>query len=110
MDSSPMTSRCTHWQPSFDDFIKSVRGSGPHGQLLDIRDALRPKLRPARPLVVLCPHGDEGATAAACLLHEYAVRRGLPVVEVLVFAGERNVAAPWLNDKSKVSVREAEFR
>jgi len=59
---------------------------------------------------MLCPHADDGAITAACLLHEYAVRRGLPVIEVLVFAGERNVAAPWLNDKKKVSVRESEFR
>ena len=59
---------------------------------------------------MLCPHADDGAITAACLIHEYAVRRGLPVVEVLVFAGERNVAAPWLNDKKKISVREGEFR
>ena len=59
---------------------------------------------------MLCPHADDGAITAACLMHEYAIRRGLPVIEVLVFAGERNVAAPWLNDKKKVTVREAEFR
>ena len=35
---------------------------------------------------------------------------GLPVIEVLVFAGERNVAAPWLNNQKKATVREAEFR
>src|SRR6202453_3685754 len=109
MDSSPMSSRCTHWQPSFDDFLKTVRTSGSHGQLLDIRDALLQKLRPDRPLVMLCPHADDGAITAACLLHEYAVRLGLPVIEVLVFGGERNVAAPWLNDRNKVSVRESEF-
>ena len=62
---------------------------------------------------MLCPHADDGAITAACLLHEYAVRRGLPVIEVLVFAGERNVAAPWLNNqkeshgsRSRVSARE----
>ena len=110
MDSPPMTSRCAHWQAPFDDLLKTVQGSGSHGQLLDIRDALRPRLSADRPLVMLCPHADDGAITAACLLHEYAVRRGLPVVEVLVFAGERNVAAPWLNAKSKVGVREAEFR
>ena len=59
---------------------------------------------------MLCPHADDGAITAACLLHEYAVRRGLPVIEVLVFAGERNVAAPWLNDQKKITVREGEFR
>ena len=59
---------------------------------------------------MLCPHADDGAITAACLLHEYAVRRGLPVVEVLVFGGERNVAAPWLNDQKKITVREGEFR
>jgi LmbE family N-acetylglucosaminyl deacetylase len=32
------------------------------------------------------------------------------VVEVLLFAGERNVAAPWLNNQKKATVREAEFR
>ena len=37
-------------------------------------------------------------------------RRGLPVVEVLVFAGERNVAASWLDNQKKATVREAEFR
>ena len=60
--------------------------------------------------MILCPHADDGAITAACLLHEYAVRRGLPVIEVLVFAGERNVAAPWLNNQKKVTVREAEFQ
>jgi LmbE family N-acetylglucosaminyl deacetylase len=59
---------------------------------------------------MLCPHADDGAITAACLLHEYAVRQGLPVIEVLVFAGERNVAAPWLNDQKKVAVRESEFQ
>jgi hypothetical protein len=58
---------------------------------------------------MLCPHADDGAITAACLLHEYAVRRGLPVIEVLLYAGERNVAAPWLNNEKKVTVREAEF-
>jgi LmbE family N-acetylglucosaminyl deacetylase len=59
---------------------------------------------------MLCPHADDGAITAACLLHEFAVRRALPVIEVLVFSGERNVAAPWLNEKKKVTVRESEFR
>ena len=36
--------------------------------------------------------------------------RGMPVVEVLVFAGERNVAASWLDNEKKATVREAEFR
>ena len=105
-----MTPRCTRWQSSFESLIQSVQASGAHGHLLDIRDALRSAITPDRPLVMLCPHADDGAITAACLMHEYAIRRGLPVIEVLVFAGERNVAAPWLNDKKKVTVREAEFR
>ena len=32
------------------------------------------------------------------------------MVEVLVFAGERNVAASWLDSEKKATVREAEFR
>lgn len=36
--------------------------------------------------------------------------QGLPVIEVLVFAGERNVPAPWLSSQSKIAVREFEFR
>ena len=110
MDQSPDSSRCIHWQPAFEGLLRTVRDSGTHGHLTDIRDALRVKLKADRPLVMLCPHADDGAITAACLLHEYAVRRGLPVIEVLVFAGERNVAAPWLNDQKKVSVRESEFR
>jgi LmbE family N-acetylglucosaminyl deacetylase len=90
--------------------LETVRGCGPHGQLIDVREALRSVVGPGRPLVLLCPHADDGAITAACLIHEYAVRRGLPVIEVLVFAGERNVAAPWLNDQKKVTVREGEFR
>ncbi len=95
---------------AIDRLLATVRDCGPHGQLLDVRDYLRPVLGPERPLVMLCPHADDGAITAACLLHEYAVRRGLPVIEVLVFAGERNVAAPWLNDQKKITVREGEFR
>src|SRR5262249_25557238 len=87
--------------------LNTVRGCGTHGQLIDVRESLRSVLGPARPLVILCPHADDGAITAACLLHEYSVRRGLPVIEVLVFAGERNVAAPWLNHQKKVTVREA---
>jgi LmbE family N-acetylglucosaminyl deacetylase len=101
---------CAHWQPVFDRILQTVRGQGTHGHLVDVREPLRQALGPDRPLVMLCPHADDGAITAACLLHEYAVRRGLPVIEVLVFAGERNVAAPWLNDKKKVNVRESEFR
>jgi LmbE family N-acetylglucosaminyl deacetylase len=95
---------------AFDQFLGTVRNCGPHGQLVDVRESLRAVLGPNRPLVMLCPHADDGAITAACLLHEYAVRRGLPVIEILVFAGERNVAAPWLNDQKKISVREGEFR
>jgi GlcNAc-PI de-N-acetylase len=105
--SSPSSSQ---WQSEFDRILESVRGLGSHGQLTDVRESLRYVLGANRPLVMLCPHADDGAITAACLIHEYAVRRGLPVTEVLVFAGERNVAAPWLNDQKKVSVREAEFR
>ncbi|GAC1473689.1 MAG: hypothetical protein NVSMB9_22760 [Isosphaeraceae bacterium] len=104
------TPQGVHWQPEFDRILQSVRGGTAHGQLIDVREPLRQVLSADRPLVMLCPHADDGAITAACLMHEYAVRRGLPVIEVLVFAGERNVAAPWLNDKKKVSVRESEFR
>ena len=102
--------RCAHWQPAFEDLLRTVESTGSHGQLADVREALRSAIGPDRPLVMLCPHADDGAITAACLLHEYAVRRGMPVVEVLVFSGERNVDAPWLNDQKKVSMREAEFR
>src|SRR4051812_22066122 len=103
-------SGCASWQPVFQRLLQTVEGTGAHGQLVDVRDALRRAIAPDRPLVMLCPHADDGAITAACLIQEYAVKRGLPVVEVLVFTGERNVDAPWLNDKKKVSVRENEFR
>jgi hypothetical protein len=103
------TPRGANWQPAFDSLLQTVKSSGAHGHLLDVREILRTCLSPERPLVMLCPHADDGAITAACLMHEFAVRRGLPVIEVLVFAGERNVAAPWLNDKKKVVVRENEF-
>src|SRR5262245_47223061 len=93
-----------------DRILDTVKGLGRHGQVVDVRETLRHVLGPDRPLAMLCPHADDGAITAACLLHEYAVRRGLPVIEVLVFAGERNVAAPWLNDQKKITVREGEFR
>src|SRR5215475_10551194 len=108
--STPCSSPSGEWRPVFDQLLETVRDCGPHGQLVDVRESLRSVLGPSRPLVILCPHADDGAITAACLLHEYAVRRGLPVIEVLVFTGERNVDAPWLNDQKKVSVREAEFR
>ena len=106
--SSP--ARGARWQPAFEGLLRTVTGTGAHGQLTDVRDTLRHAIGSDRPLVMLCPHADDGAITAACLLHEYAVKRGLPVVEVLVFSGERNVDAPWLNEQKKVSVREAEFR
>jgi LmbE family N-acetylglucosaminyl deacetylase len=107
----PDSSACSlAWRSEYDRLLETIRGQGTHGQLVDVRESLRYVLGPNRPLVMLCPHADDGAITAACLIHEYAVRRGLPVIEVLVFAGERNVAAPWLNDQKKISVREAEFR
>jgi hypothetical protein len=106
---SPSTASA-HWQPAFAELLQAVVESGSHGQLVDVREVLKGRVSPGRPLVMLCPHADDGAITAACLLHEYAVRRGLPVVEILVFTGERNVDAAWLNDTTKVSVREAEFR
>ena len=99
-----------HRPPVFDQLLDTVRGCGSHGQLSDLNDRLRSALGPTRPLVILCPHADDGAITAACLLHEYAVRRGLPVIEVLVYAGERHVAAPWLNNQKRITVRESEFR
>ena len=104
------SSTSSRWLPAFDRLLETVQGCGPHGHMVDVRESLRPVLGPDRPLVILCPHADDGAISAACLVHEYAVRRGMPVVEVLVFAGERNVAAPWLNNQKKATVREAEFR
>jgi LmbE family N-acetylglucosaminyl deacetylase len=110
MDQPTPPARSAHWRPEFERLLQAVPECGSHGQLVDVREALRHVVGPSRPLVLLSPHADDGAITAACLLHEYAVRRSLPVIEVLVFAGERNVAAPWLNDKKKVSVRESEFR
>jgi LmbE family N-acetylglucosaminyl deacetylase len=110
MDSPSPASRCAHWQPLFDGLLKSVGGTGAHGHLADVRDLLRRSLGKDRPLVMLCPHADDGAITAACLMHEYAVKREVPVVEVLVFTGERNVDAPWLNSEKRASVRESEFR
>jgi hypothetical protein len=109
MSQQSSTTESDHWQSAVDLLLDTVRGCGPHGLVVDVRDSLRSVLSPTRPLVMLCPHADDGAITAACLLHEYAVRRGLPVIEVLLFAGERNVAAPWLNNEKKVTVREAEF-
>lgn len=100
--------------PSFaslsDHLVSMVRKTGTHAHLIDIREALKPAVSIDRPLVMLCPHADDGAISAGCLIHEYAVRIGVPVYEVLVFAGERNVDAPWLNESKKISVRENEFR
>jgi LmbE family N-acetylglucosaminyl deacetylase len=110
MTTSNPSSCSPNWRPEFDRLLETMRGFGSHGQLVDVRESLRYVLGPNRPLVMLCPHADDGAITGACMIHEYAVRRGLPVIEVLVFAGERNVAAPWLNDQKKISVREAEFR
>lgn len=110
MEDTSLASRSNHWQPAFEALLKTVEGTGAHGQLIDVRNELRGKVGNSRPLVMLCPHADDGAITAACLLHDYAVKRGLPVIEVLVFSGERNVDAPWLNERKKVSVRESEFR
>jgi LmbE family N-acetylglucosaminyl deacetylase len=103
-------STCPRWKPVYEDLLRVVQGSGSHGQLVDVRTVLRRVVTSARPLVMMCPHPDDGAITAAGLIHEYAVRLGLPVIEVLVFAGERNVDAPWLNPQKKVNVREKEFR
>jgi hypothetical protein len=110
MNSAQPSASPAEWRCDIDRLLETARGQGSHGHLVDVRESLRYVLGPNRPLVMLCPHADDGAITAACLMHEYAVRRGLPVIEVLVFAGERNVAAPWLNEQKKVSVREAEFR
>lgn len=110
MNTQPSRTTTKRPNSAVELLLETVRGCGPHGQLIDVREALRPVVTSTRPLVILCPHADDGAITAACLLHEYAVRRGLPVIEVLVFAGERNVAAPWLNHQKKVTVREGEFR
>ena len=110
MDRSSLPTKCTHWQPAFESVLQIVGGSGSHGQLIDIRTELKTALSADRPLVMMCPHADDGAITAACLLHEYSVKRGQSVIEVLVFTGERNVDAPWLNDKKKVSMRESEFK
>ncbi len=108
--STSLSVSCTHWKPVFEDLLQMVKGTGSHGQIVDVRDALRRRIDTDRPLVMLCPHPDDGAITAGCLLHEFSIQRGLPVIEVLVFAGERNVDAPWLNNQRKVTVREKEFR
>jgi LmbE family N-acetylglucosaminyl deacetylase len=94
----------------FDRLLRVIEGSGAHGHLTDVREVLKGRLGPDRPLVMLCPHADDGAITASCLLHEFAVNRGFPVIEILVFTGERNVDAPWLDERKKMLVREREFR
>ena len=111
METPPTFAGCAHWQPCFQELLRTTGAIGQQrGQLADVRETLRNRTGPDRPLVMLCPHADDGAITAAGLMHEYASRRGETVVEVLVFTGERNVDASWLNEKKKVSVREAEFR
>src|SRR5512143_3055598 len=41
MEQSTPAPRCAHWRPEFDRLLQTVRGSGLHGQLVDIRDPLR---------------------------------------------------------------------
>lgn len=110
MEKLDHSSSCVHWQPAFETLLRSVPVGAKHGHLTDIREALRSRLSATRPLVILCPHADDGAITAACLMHEYATKRGLPVIEVLVFSGARNVDAAWLNEEKKVVIREREFR
>ncbi len=105
-----IAAKCPRWKPVYQELLAAVRGSGSHGQLTDVRLALRKAVSASRPLVMMCPHADDGAITAACLIHEYAANLGLPVIEVLVFAGERNVDAQWLNHQKKVTLREKEFR
>jgi hypothetical protein len=61
---------CARWQPVFDRLIRTAESSGAHGQLIDVRDALRRSVARDRPLVMLCPHADDGAFTAACLMQE----------------------------------------
>lgn len=110
MDCSELATHCPNWHPAFETILKSVEVSGDHVQLKDVSAALKDRIKPNRPLVVLCPHADDGAITAACLIYEYATKRKVPVVEVLVFAGERNVDFPWLTEKKRAEVREREFR
>ncbi len=110
MSDKPTTESAISRRAVFDHLLGSIQPGTQHGQLEDVRDPLRHAISNQRPLVMLCPHADDGAITAACLIHEYAVRLGMPVFEILVFAGERNVAAPWLDDRKKISVREAEFK
>ena len=89
MDNSA-TPQGLHGPPVFDRMLRAASGTGLHGQLNDVRDMLKTAIGPTRPLVMLCPHADDGAITAACLIHEYAVRRGLPwYQEVLVLQGNR---------------------
>jgi LmbE family N-acetylglucosaminyl deacetylase len=108
--SASSASNLENGKPNFDELLRVIEGSGAHGQLTDVRDALKGRIGRDRPLVMLCPHADDGAITAACLLHEFAVNRGHPVVEILVFTGERNVDAPWLSETKKIQVRDREFR
>ena len=70
------SSSSVHWQAAFAGMLRDVREAGEHGRLIDVREVLCKMVCAGRPLVMLCPHADDGAITAACLLHDYAVQRG----------------------------------
>src|SRR5689334_17295099 len=78
MDKPCPASGCARWQPEFAGLLNAVESSGAHGPFVDVRKALRGRVGAGRPLVMLCPHADDGAITAACLMHQYAVKLGLP--------------------------------
>ena len=61
----------THWQPDFARLLSAAKGRGTHGQLSDVRESLRQVVGRDRPLVMLCPHADDGA-----------ITRGLPAARI----------------------------
>ena len=67
MNTSNPSTCLPNWRAEFDRLLETIRGFGSHGQLVDVRESLRYVLGPNRPLVMLCPHADDGAITAACL-------------------------------------------
>ena len=54
-----------HWQPDFERLLQAAKGRATHGHLVDVRETLRQVISRDRPLVMLCPHADDGAITAA---------------------------------------------
>ena len=90
MSNTSSSTTSEHWLPAFDQLLDTVRGCGPHGQLVDVRESLRSVLGPT-------PSPGDPVSSR----RRWGDHRGLPAARIRRAARPARDRGPGLRRRTK---------